>query len=240
MELDKSHVKIFFSLVILLQLGGLISLALGMWEVNRPTEISNTLVSSLLATITAYLLYTQTDLQKQLLDLENKMLKHETQPALEVVDKRYRNDDVILDIANYGNGIAQNLVLVCEVVPEDVEWYNGVPSRTSLKEYHEDEDYTLDTSSILPQETPETFLAESVTVSRIPSGETEPVEAGFSSRMAELRNEDESDVTIRFEVHAESKVGQEEILTDIGEPITLSMSDIPESPTISSVYKYQQ
>lgn len=234
-------VQFMFGTIVIIQSLALALVGLGIISVNRPIAVSNTLLSTVLATISAYLLYSQVKIRERQVDIEEKMLAYETEPSLEIVNRKFRGDDAIISIANYGHGVAQELTLICTVTADSVDWYEGVESRTQLKRYDQDEDVVLEDSSLHPQENPELFIAESITVERIPTGEDESVSAGFESRMMELADENSGNIGISLIVEARSRVDEiGEVQEQAGDSLVVPLSHIPDTPNLQKVARYQQ
>lgn len=209
-------------------------------SVSRPLAVNEALLGATLTAITAYLLYSQTQIFRRQVDIEEKMLAYETDPSLEVVDKECRGNDVLVEIANYGHGIAQELKLQCRVTCPDVEWYNGVPYETTLKHYDPDEDRTFEDSSVRPQEEPTTFIAESVRVARtIRDADGDFDESGFETLLRELSGED-CDVTVHLEVRGQSTVKGEDCWADVCDDFTADLAMVSESPSLQEVYQFQR
>lgn len=207
--------------------------------VSRPVAVTEALLGATLSAITAYLLYSQTRIFRRQADIEEKMLAFETEPSLEVVDKKFRGNDVIVEIANYGHGIAQELELQCQVTCPDIEWYNGVPYETPLKRYDPDEERTFEDSSVRPQEEPTTYIAESVRVARtIRDADTDFTESGFETLLRELSGED-GDVSVHLEVRGQSTVKGEYCSVDVCDDFTADLAVLSESPSLQEVYQYQ-
>jgi hypothetical protein len=110
-----------FTLALLVEIGIMLALSLGAISVENPATANNTLLSVILGTVSAYLLYSQVDIQRNQVSIEEKLLKYETEPSLVVVDRWFERDDLYLDVANYGHGIAEDLrvecIVECQVIP---------------------------------------------------------------------------------------------------------------------------
>lgn len=207
--------------------------------VSSTVAVTEALLGATLTAITAYLLYSQTRIFRRQADIEEKMLAFETEPSLEVVDKEFRGNDVLVDIANYGHGIAQELKLQCRVTCPDVEWYNGVPYETPLKRYDMDEERTFEDSSVRPQEEPTTYIAEPVQVAReIRDADSDFTESGFETLLRELSGEG-GDVTVHLEVRGQSTVEDEDCSADVCDDFTAGLTVLSESPSLQEVYQFQ-
>lgn len=208
-------------------------------SVSRPVAVTEALLGATLTAITAYLLYSQTRIFRRQADVEEKMLAYETEPSLEVVDKEFRGNDVLVEIANYGHGIAQDLKLQCRVICPEVDWYNEVPYETPLKRYDRDDERTFEDSSVRPQEEPTTYIAEPVRIGReIRDAESDFTESGFEILLRELSGED-GDVTVHLEVRGQSTVEDEDCSADVCDDFTADLSVLPESPSLQEVYQFQ-
>jgi len=208
-------------------------------SVSRPVAVTEALLGATLTAITAYLLYSQTRIFRRQADIEEKMLAFETEPSLEVVDKEFRGNDVLVDIANYGHGIAQELKLQCRVTCRDVDWYNGVPHETPLKRYDPDEERTFEDSSVRPQEEPTTYIAEPVRVAReIRDADSDLIESGFETLLRELSGED-GDVTVYLKVRGQSTLEDEDCSADVCDDFTADLTVLSESPSLQEVYQFQ-
>lgn len=209
--------------------------------VSRPLALNEALLGGLLSLISAYLLYSQTHLLKKQVEIEDKLLSYETEPALEVISCDFRGNEIILDIANYGHGVAQDLEIECLVSCPKVDWYSGVPRRTHLQRYIESEDRTLEDSSIRPQEEPSSFIAKSVKVARIvENGQSTIDESAFETLMRELQSENDAKVTVSMTLVGKDTVGEDEYSASACEDFTTNLSETPQDPTLQEVFEFQK
>lgn len=219
----------------------MVFVGLGVITVTKPLALNEALLGGLLSLISAYLLYSQTHLLKKQVEIEDKLLSYETEPALEVISCDFRGNGIVLEITNYGHGVAQDLEIECFVSCPEVDWYSGVPRRTPLHRYSESEDETLEDSSIRPQEEPSTFIAKSIEVARIvENGQSTIHESAFETLMRELQSENDAKVTVSMTLVGKDTVGEEEYSAPACEDFTTNLSETPQDPTLQEVFEFQR
>lgn len=226
--------KMGFLIAIVFQVLGLFLVGFGIVPVVNPTAVNNTILGSLVASFSVYLLYWQTKIQKRQTSIEEKMLKYETEPVLEVVDKDPTNNNLNLTITNYGHGVAIDLELCCKVTSPDIDWFEGVTSYTPINKLDDSE--VLEDSSIRPQEEPKKYRSESVTVGRISDGcETH---RSFEAVMEQLEDED-GEINISLWISAKPKVGNHSVEAKVSEDIQLDLGWNVERLDLEAAHDFQ-
>lgn len=230
-------VKRLFAIAVVGQISVMILVAFEVFPVTQPTAVNNTLLGSLLATVSSYILYWQTKLQENQAEIEEKMFDLETKPVLEVVNKSFNNNDVEIKLTNYGHGVAVDLQLNCRITAQDVSWYEGMTCQTSLKRIGESG--VLEDSSIRPQEEPNQFIAKSVNVRREQDSEGSSVDSSFETVMDQLLEEEAEKIKVSLWVSGDSKIGRHKVEAEVCDTFELQNPiNIPQSDLQTS-YKFQ-
>lgn len=231
---------IVYIIVAVLIVVGMVSVNIGYVTVQRPANVSTTLLSALLTATVIFLTYQQVKLKKTQVEMEKRLLRFDTEPSIEIVDRWFEDDDVYLKLSNYGHGVAQNLALTCIVECPETDWFRPVQSQTPLRRYDSEADSVLEDTSARPQEEPSTFVAKNVTVARIPEGETKPINEEFQTCFRSLKSRGNGTVTVEYRLTGDANVIEDyNINRPAGDSMTAELDDLPDSPTAETVYQYQ-
>lgn len=230
-------VKIGFGAVVIIQLLVMGLISFGFVEVSKPIAANDTLLGSILATISAYLLYSQLQIQKRQTNIEEKILDYETKPVLEVVEKNFEGNSVEVSMANYGYGVGVDLHLNCRVEAPEIEWFEGTDSSTPLK--RKDEENVLEDTSIRPQKDPDTYRANNITIGR-KIGNYRVDNSTFETTMGDLLEEDDVTIHVELWVSGSPKVGNHTIEERVCEKFTIDSSIRAPRPDLQNSYQFQK
>ncbi|WP_156224471.1 hypothetical protein [Haloferax gibbonsii] len=241
MDLDKGSGWLIAYIVLSLGLvGGMVGVNFGYITVQNPVSVTTTLLSALLTATVILLTQRQLELSKAQVEMEKRLLRFDTEPSIEVVDRWFEGDDVYLKLANYGHGVAQNLALTCTVDCPEIDWFRSAVSQTPLRRYDPEDNRVLEDTSARPQEEPATFVAKNVTVARIPEGEGTPIEEEFQTSFRSLVSNGSGRVTVEYRLIGDANVIEDYAIDRAaGDSMTVELSDLPDSPTAEVVYRYQ-
>jgi hypothetical protein len=231
---------IAYIIVAVLLVAGLVSVNIGFITVQRPISVSTALLSALLTATIIFLTYQQVELKKTQVEMEKRLLRFDTEPSIEIVDKWFEDDDIYIKLANYGHGVAQNLELSCIVECPETDWFQPVESRTLLRRFDPETDRILEDTSARPQEEPVTFIAKNVTVGRIPTGESKPITEEFQTSLRSLKSRGNGSVTVEYRLIGDANVIEDySINLPVGDSMTAELDDLPDPPTAETVYQFQ-
>lgn len=230
-------IKALFATVILIQLIVMVLVSFGTIPVAKPVAVSDTILGSILATLSAYLLYWQVQLQERQADVEEKMLDYETKPLLEIVDKDFEGNSAEVLVANYGHGVCVDLRLKCRVTAPEVDWFEGVDSSTPIK--RKDGDTVLEDTSIRPQEEPDTYWANTVTIGRR-IDESEEDHSTFETTMWDLLDEEGAEVHVGLWATGKPKVGDYTVQEKICDKFVIESSTNIPRPDLQNSYQFQK
>lgn len=231
---------IAYILVAIGLIAGMLGVNLGYFSVQDPVSVTTTLLSALLTATIILLTQRQVELSRAQVEMEKRLLRFDTEPSIEVVDRWFEGDDVYLKLANYGNGVAQNLTLTCSVRCPQVEWFNPATSLTLLRRVDSEAGRILEDTSVRPQEKPATFVAKTITVARIPEGETATVTEGFQTCFRSLKSNGKGKAIVEYRLTGDANVIEDySIDRSAGESLTVELADLPDPPTAEAVYQYQ-
>jgi hypothetical protein len=231
-------VKVIFAGVLLIEIGFMIAVVFGRISVNEPTAVNDMLLGAILATISAYILYWQTQIQREQTQIEEKMLEYETKPVLEVVDAEFDKNDLILTITNYGHGVAVDLKLNCLVETQDVDWFRGVVSQTPLKK--SDGAKVLEDTSVRPQEEPREYIAQSVTAGRKLDSDNGEDHSSIETLMNEMVRQDVRQVSVSLWITGRPKVGNYNVKEKVCHQFVVDPTEIVDNPELQRVYQFQK
>ncbi|MFC4248288.1 hypothetical protein ACFOZ7_15340 [Natribaculum luteum] len=221
-------------------IGGMIAVNTGSITVQRPISVTTTLLSALLTATVILLTQQQVELSRRQVEMEKRLMQFETEPSIEVVDRWFEDDDVYLKLANYGHGVAQDLKLNCILECPETDWFQPEASQTPLRRYDSTEKRVLEDTSARPQEEPVTFVAKNITTARVPKGETEPITEEFQTCFRSLISNGGGSVTVEYRITGNANVIDDfDIDRAAGDSMTVELTDLPDSPTAESVYRYQ-
>lgn len=233
----ESLARLMFIVGLILQIIALFFVAFEVIQTNQTAAISNALLGSTLATVSAYILYRQTVISKRQVDVEEKMLDNATKPVIEVVNKEFRSNSAEILLTNYGNGVAIRLNLHCLVEAPNVDWFEGVNSSTPLKRKSE-ENGILEDTSIRPQEEPDSYSAKQITIGR-KNATGEEVHSSFETVMSQLFSEEDVEIMINFSVRGDSKVKKYSAEDEICDTIKINSSTQVPQHDLETIYNYQ-
>lgn len=226
--------------VAVLLVGGMVGVNIGYITVQRPISVTTTLLSALLTATVILLTQRQVQLSRTQVEMEKRLLRFDTEPSIEVVERWFEGDDVYLKLANYGHGVAQNLALTCAVESPETDWFQPAMSRTPLRRYDSAAERVLEDTSARPQEKPATFVAKNVTIARIPEGEIKPIKEGFQTCFRSLVSNGSGSATVEYRLTGDANVIEDYAIDrSAGDNMTVELADLPECPTAEAVYRYQ-
>lgn len=219
---------------------GMVVVNTGYVTVQQPISVTTTLLSVLLTATVILLTYRQVELNRTQVEMEKRLMRFDTEPSIEVIDRWFEGDDLYLKLANYGHGVAQNLALTCAVECPKTDWFQPAVSRTPLRRYESAADRVLEDTSARPQEKPATFVAKNVTVARIPEGETTQTTEEFQTCFRSLVSGGNGSATVEYRLTGDANVIEDYAIDrSAGDSVTVELADLPDSPTAEAVYRYQ-
>lgn len=238
-DASNGKIKLLFIGGLAIQILAMGLIGFGVVSVTEPVAINNTILGTLIATLSVFLLFKQTHIQRKQADIEEKMLRYETEPVLEVVNKDIESNNVQLEISNYGHGVAVNLELCCYVQAPDVEWFKGRVSRTPI--HRLGESGPLEDSSIRPQEEPADYIAETITVGRTNEDSDQIHESVFETVVGKVIDRSNSgNIQVSLWITAMPKIGDHEVRADVCEPFTVRLDQTPPRSDLQTIYEFQQ
>ena len=234
---DQSIARYIFGGVVALQVIALIIVGIGLISVTKPASISNALLGSILATISAYIMYWQAKIREKQVYIEGLMLDYETKPIVEVVDKSFDANTVKVSLTNYGNGVAVELYLNCIITASNVDWFEGINSKTPIKRKRDGE--LLEDTSIRPQEEPDTYVAKGITAGR-KDNEGREIYSSFETIMGHLFEENDVDITVSLFVTGQPKVGDYSVKDEVCDDVMISSSTQVPQYDLDTIYSFQK
>lgn len=209
----------------------------GWIEVQNQVSANDTLFGGILTAISVYILYSQTKLQERQTEIDERTLEYETQPELQVVSVNYSNDNVEVELVNYGRGVATDLNIITELDCDDVSWYQSAQCRTPLYRLDEPGEPSVD-DSIRPSNSPQTYVAESVKIGREPEDGSGVTEDAPEVLLDNLAKHSDEPVSITISIQALAVATDDVLLEQCDKMVTL-LSELPDSPRLSDFQNYQ-
>lgn len=172
----------------------------------------------------------QKEIQEEQKDIQEDLLKLKKRARLKVTHWDFEEDTVYLDIANYGNGGAEDLELLVNLQIDQPEWYSGHPVPCELSKVNSETGESINSGAIHPREDSVRFKAKAFLGNEREDGSIDEFyfealfeklsEIGTSSSariylQMQGRNElgDEFDLEVRpsFEVNPSNVIGNKHI-----------------------------
>ncbi|WP_435067587.1 hypothetical protein [Haloplanus sp. C73] len=193
----------------------------GIYESGVTNTLIDASVSIILTGIVAAIYYRQWRTEKKQVEIGEAMKDFQSQPALDVVDKKPIKSGWKLYLGNFGFGPAHDLHLIIDI---DVETDDYAPQSTPVRLENQLDDSgndDLSTNAILPKSESEPFLAEDVDVYL---EDSEPISLSTLFEELDIYADDGSEVTINLTVKGQDGF-KDEYTADAGE-YTIVVDDL--------------